>query len=337
LTRDPRSRTWPGGFRAQNNRDMILRLGLPLCRYYAAAGWQLESESLVLQPVGTPGVGVLVSLQVCRPQGRPGPASESLRLALTRPLSFRVKLCQCLSSDSQSGPAAQAGRAGPMIASAARLAAAISIIGGPAPVPTARCYTIYCSIHTTVYVSCIYHGIYALLCHGIYHIISSSFISHSIHVSSTPPGPCAPVQRSSRRQFRRTALLRDSVKRSLCLCTASSSATVTLRGCPRPWHSTTSRGSAHRACFCCLSPRWNLHCFAVAPARLPMRWGKVRLLPIQQGISGTRPSTFSALQIHRLPAGRLVLLAESKNIGTLVHCMTELGVSLLGSKVLKKT
>jgi hypothetical protein len=45
----------------------------------------------------------------------------------------------------------------------------------------------------------------------------------------------------------------------------------------------------------------------------------------------TRPSTFSALQINRL--GRLVPLAESKNMGTPLHCMTELplGVSLMGS------
>jgi hypothetical protein len=42
-----------------------------------------------------------------------------------------------------------------------------------------------------------------------------------------------------------------------------------------------------------------------------------------------------ALQIYRL--GRLVLMAESKNIGTPLRCMTELGVSLMGSKVLKKT
>jgi hypothetical protein len=32
-----------------------------------------------------------------------------------------------------------------------------------------------------------------------------------------------------------------------------------------------------------------------------------------------------------------VLLAESKNMGTPLHCMSELGVSLMGSKVLKKT
>jgi hypothetical protein len=39
--------------------------------------------------------------------------------------------------------------------------------------------------------------------HGIYYNISCSFISHSIHVSSTPPGPCAALFSSASSQLHR--------------------------------------------------------------------------------------------------------------------------------------
>jgi hypothetical protein len=174
--------------------------------------------------------------------------------------------------------------------------------------------------HTMVYIIGIYQGILNDICiriyHGIHHNIFSSFISHSILVHSSLP-IAALFTSTLQRLNCSLASFSQSLPTPLLSFFHSDLAKLPQPITPHPEVELTELPAS------VASPHLESE---VAPAFSPKQWGRVGcVFPlIQQGISGTRPSTFSALQIYRL--SRLVLLAGSKNIGTPLLCMSELGV-----------
>jgi hypothetical protein len=194
-------------------------------------------------------------------------------------------------------------------------------------------YTICYARRTTVCIIGIYYrslnDIYVCIriYHGMYHNHFSSFISHKILVPSSPP--CAVLFSSPLQRLNCSlASFSQSFPTPLLSFCYSDPVRLPLPIEPHPEVELIEPASV------ATSPHAGI-CSSSSP--VPKAVGQDGMC-VAADIARHQWHTsqhISALQIYRL--GRLVPLAESKNIGTPLHCMTELGVSLMGSKVLKKT
>ena len=166
-------------------------------------------------------------------------------------------------------------------------------------------YTICYAGHTTVYIIGIYM-VYWMIYIYVYTMVYTitSFLYSSPTASLSPATPL--VQRSSRRRFSSGALLRASVNLSLRLCSAWPCKAA-------PTHSATSSGWAHRACFRCLSPRWNLQylqpCF-------------------QSGWAG-----WDAIQVCD-PLWNISIITKQKPMALQQHCLVSFGLQQMNSEYL---